>query len=97
MTILDAHLHLWDPDVLRYDWLEGDLRRRFGPDDLRAAEADAGSKTVAAMPWLAETEVGMELMGLSDDQIKRAQAERRRAAGRNVLAALPPVSDADRA
>ena len=50
------------------------------------------------MPWLAETEVGMELMGLSDDQIKRALAERRRAAGRNVLAALPaPVSDADRA
>lgn len=54
----------------------------------RAAEADAGMKTVTALPWLAETEVGMELMGLTDDQIKRAQAEQRRAAGRNVLASL---------
>lgn len=66
----------------------------------RAAEADAGMKTVAALPWLAETEVGMELMGLTDDQIKRAQAERRRAAGRSVLAALAarePVTGVDAA
>lgn len=54
----------------------------------RAAAADAGSKQVAAVPWLAETEVGLELLGLSADQIARARADRRRAAGRQVLAAL---------
>ena len=61
----------------------------------RAAKADAGSKQLAAVPWLAETEVGLELLGLSEPQIKRALAERRRAAGRNVIAALAPQGNAD--
>jgi hypothetical protein len=43
----------------------------------RAAEADAGMKTLTAMPWLAETEVGLELLGLDEQQIVRAMAERR--------------------
>lgn len=38
MTILDAHLHLWDPDRLEYGWLAGDLARRHGPEDLAVAE-----------------------------------------------------------
>ncbi|HOY80497.1 MAG TPA: phage portal protein [Rhodoglobus sp.] len=42
----------------------------------RAAEADAGQKTLAAVPWLADTEVGLELLGLSPSQIRRALAER---------------------
>ncbi len=42
----------------------------------RAAEADAGQKTIAAIPWLAETEVGLEILGLDPQQIKRALAER---------------------
>lgn len=54
----------------------------------KAAEADAGSKQLAAVPWLAETEVGLELLGLNEQQISRALAERRRAAGRAVLASL---------
>ena len=54
----------------------------------RAAAADAGSKVLDKMPWLAETEVGMELVGLSRDQIKRAQAELRRSQGRSALEAL---------
>lgn len=54
----------------------------------RAAKADAGSKQLAAIPWLAETEVGLELLGLDKSQIDRALADRRRAAGRTVLAAL---------
>jgi L-fuconolactonase len=37
MHVLDSHLHLWDPAVLDYDWLAGDLRRRFGPGELAAA------------------------------------------------------------
>ena len=44
----------------------------------RAAEADAGMKQLTAVPWLAETSVGLELIGLTDKQIKQAQADRRR-------------------
>jgi len=31
--IVDAHLHLWDPDRLRLSWIDGNARlnRRFGP------------------------------------------------------------------
>ena len=66
---------------IRPDWLGAKF-------ESRAAKADAGSKQVAAVPWLADTEVGLELMGLEPDQIKRALAEKRRAAGRAVLATL---------
>lgn len=44
----------------------------------RAAAADAGSKQLAAVPWLAETEVGLELLGLDEQQIKRALADKLR-------------------
>lgn len=54
----------------------------------RAAAADAGSKQLAAVPWLADTEVGLELLGLDEQQIRRAMGDRRRIAGRTVLAAL---------
>ena len=54
----------------------------------KAAQADAGSKQLAAMPWLAETEVGLELLGLTSDQAHRALVERRRMAGRATVAAL---------
>lgn len=56
----------------------------------RAAEADAASKTIDKFPWLAETEVGLELAGLTPDQIRRALAERQRANGRSVLDRLIP-------
>jgi len=65
----------------------------------RAAAADAGGKQLAAVPWLADTEVGLELLGLDEQQIRRAMADKRRAAGRNVIAALaarqPVPVDAD--
>lgn len=54
----------------------------------RAAEADSASKVIDKFPWLAETEVGLELAGLSQDQIRRALAERQRAQGRQVLQRL---------
>lgn len=57
----------------------------------KAAAADAGAKQIGAIPWLAETEVGLELLGLDDQQIRRAMADRRRAAGRAVVAALTPA------
>lgn len=54
----------------------------------RAAEADAGMKQLSAIPWLAESEVGLELLGLSEQQIRRAMADRRRSEGSGVLATL---------
>lgn len=57
----------------------------------RAAAADAGAKQIAAVPWLAESEVGLELLGLDEQQIERAVADRRRASGRAVIAALRPA------
>lgn len=51
----------------------------------RASAADAGSKVIDKLPWLAETEVGLELMGLSPEQAARAQAERRRVEGTRAL------------
>jgi hypothetical protein len=38
----------------------------------RSAAADAGSKQIGSVPWLAETEVGLELLGLDEQQIGRA-------------------------
>lgn len=52
--------------------------------------ADAGTKQVAAIPKLAETEVGMEMVGMDPDQIDRARGELRRAAGREIAASLRP-------
>jgi hypothetical protein len=54
----------------------------------RAAMADAGMKQLAAVPWLAESEVGLELLGLDEQQIRRAMADRRRAQARATLATL---------
>jgi hypothetical protein len=61
----------------------------------KAAAADAGAKQIAVVPWLAETEVGLELLGLDEQQIRRAMADRRRAAGRAVVAALTPQPQAN--
>lgn len=54
----------------------------------RSAAADAGSKQLGSVPWLAETEVGLELLGLSQDQIDRALAERRQAEARSFTRTL---------
>lgn len=89
----------WAPDLSSA--VTRALKMRNGnrvPDDLdlrpvwrnpmhvaRAQAADAGSKILDKFPWLAETEVGLELSGLSPDQIRRAKSERQRANGRDVL------------
>ena len=66
----------------------------------RSAVADAGTKQLATVPWLAETSVGLELLGLSEDQRRRALSERRRAEGllrRRQAAAAPPITPAQAA
>jgi hypothetical protein len=70
------------------EWASIDTKWRDPRFLSRAAEADAGSKQVAAIPWLAETEVGLELLGLDPQQIQRALGERRRAEANGRLDAL---------
>lgn len=55
----------------------------------KSAQADAGSKMLGAGPeWLKETTVGLELLGLSPQQAKRALAEKRRLGSLSVVDAL---------
>lgn len=75
------------------EWLSINSKWRNPQFLTRAAEADAGAKQLGTTPWLAETEVGLELLGLSDDQIRRALAERRRAERRQALTALASAAE----
>ena len=77
------------------DWASIDTKWRSPVHLSRAAEADAGAKQLGAGPeWLKETRVGLELLGLTDQQIERAMSEQRQVSGRQVLAALrAPVVD----
>jgi hypothetical protein len=70
------------------EWATIDTKWRDPRYLSRAAQADAGMKQLTAVPWLAESEVGLELLGLDEQQIARAMADRRRLAGRGVLDAL---------
>lgn len=92
----------WEPDISAAVTRAVRMKNRGDvPDDLevlparrspihvsRAAAADAGSKTLEKVPWLAETTVGLELMGLTPEQIRRAQSERRRAGGTVALSSI---------
>lgn len=75
-------------DQIPASWRSIQPRWRDARYQSKAAQADAGMKQITAAPWLAETEVGLELLGLSDQQIQRALAEKRRARGSEVLDAL---------
>src|SRR2546430_323498 len=39
--IIDAHVHLWDPEEFRISWLDGEptLNKRFGLEEYRAQTA----------------------------------------------------------
>ena len=45
MTIIDAHQHVWDPALARYDWLTAEsapINRAIGFDEVRPALREAG-------------------------------------------------------
>lgn len=67
------------------DWATIDTKWRSPIYLSRAQQADAGMKQLTAVPWLADTEVGLELLGLDEQQMRRALAEKRKAAGGSVL------------
>lgn len=70
-------------------WSTIDAKWRSPVHLSRAAQADAGMKQLTAVPWLAETEVGLELLGMTDQQITRAMADRRRSSVNSILSRLP--------
>jgi hypothetical protein len=65
----------------------------------RAAQADAGAKQLGAVPWLAETTVGLRLLGLDSQEIDEALSQKSiaeaRLRGNAVVASLrgpvPPI------
>lgn len=70
------------------DWKSIDAKWRDPRYLAKSAQADAGVKQLSAVPWLAETEVGLELLGLSKQQARLAIAERRRTQGTAALTSI---------
>lgn len=75
-------------DEIPDGWKSIDAQWRDPRYQSRAAQADAGMKQLTAVPWLSESEVGLELLGLTPQQAKRAMADKRRAQGALVLQQL---------
>lgn len=69
-----------DLDGIPAEWMGIDTKWRSPMHLSRAAQADAGMKQITAIPWLADTEVGLELLGLDEQQRARAMADRRQGA-----------------
>jgi hypothetical protein len=59
----------------------------------QASAADAMAKTVAALPWLAESEVVLEKMGWSRTDIERVKADKRTASVTALLQSLRPQAN----
>lgn len=78
-------------DDIPSEWATIDTKWRSPIYLSRAQQADAGMKQLTAIPWLADTEVGLELLGLDEQQMRRALAEKRKAAGSTVLDRLRAV------
>lgn len=47
MRVVDSHLHLWDPDILDYTWLEGPLERAFSVDEIADDALDGVDEEVS--------------------------------------------------
>lgn len=75
-------------DQIPAEWASIDSRWRNPRHLSKAGQADAGMKQLTAVPWLADTEVGLELLGLDEQQIRRAMADRAKAgpSGAELLA-----------
>lgn len=82
-------------DDIPKEWKSIDTKWRDPRYQSRAAEADAGMKQLTAVPWLAETEIGLELIGLSAQDVRRAMADKRRAQG--ALTAIQALQAAQKA
>lgn len=71
-------LHNWNEESIPPEVQRAKSRWRDVRTPSRAAAADAAGKTLAIFPWLADTELGLELYGFDKSFIDRAMAEKRR-------------------
>lgn len=88
-------------------WKSIDAQWRDPRYQSRAAMADAGMKQLSVLPWLAKSDVGLELLGLTPQQVKRAMAVQGSAAMASLVDKLtnspvrevpaPSVSSAEQA
>jgi L-fuconolactonase len=62
LTVIDSHVHFWDPGVLEYPWLRGvpALRRSFLPADLAAAPASPPPRRVIFVECNARPDQALE-------------------------------------
>ena len=96
--IVDAHVHFWDPDVLRYEWLDGEAawNRRRLPSDIRTQ--DPGSAMFVFVQADARPDQGREEVRWVQDSRAIVPPDRRhrrlRSArgGRSVRAYLEALS-----
>lgn len=94
--LIDSHVHIWDPTVLTYSWLEGELDRPHLPDDYRAGApattgvifVEAGAAGKAAEVAWAESLSWPELLGV----VAHAPLEQ----GSGVVAELAALRQAGR-
>lgn len=50
------------------------------------SQSDAMVKMISVLPWLAESDVALEELGFSDDQIQRLRSDRAKATSRALVA-----------
>lgn len=50
------------------------------------SQADAMTKMISAIPWLAESDVALEEFGFTDEQIQRLRSDRTKAMSRDIVA-----------
>lgn len=97
-TMLTALKVANNEDEIPLEWQRIRARFRNPAYESKAAAADAGLKMVQAFPWLADTDVGLELFVRDDLLLERLKVERRKMSARSTataLAALSGVVDAD--
>lgn len=81
-------LNGWDDEKIPAEVLKIRPKWRSPSTPSRAAAADAASKTLDKFPWLADTELGLELYGFDQAFIDRAMADKRRQGGTTRLRAI---------
>jgi hypothetical protein len=70
------------------EWMRLAVNWRDPATPTKSAAADAMAKTVAVLPWIAESDVVLEKMGWDRTDIERAKADRRRSTVGTALQAM---------
>jgi L-fuconolactonase len=68
--IIDAHHHLWDPEVREYGWLAGDvltpIRRPYRPGDLRTKAAESGVDGTVLVQTVSDVDETVDFLAMAD-------------------------------